>query len=103
MLKGIREAAAAVNGPTATYVVDNRQSNHQWGPFMWAAGSYAEPMQSDEQPESWQAVVPDPSTDREAQSPKARETCAGADSLTVLRFRGPLSRTQAALPTTSAE
>jgi len=63
VLRGIRKAAWRAN-PGATYVVDNRQANHQWGPFMWAAGSYAEPMQSDEQPESWQAVVPDPSTDR---------------------------------------
>jgi hypothetical protein len=63
VLRGIREAAWLAN-PGEAYVVDNRQANHQWGPWMWAAGSYAEPMQSDEQPESWQAVVPDPSTDR---------------------------------------
>jgi hypothetical protein len=45
--------------------VDNRQSNHEWGPWMWVAtGSYAEPLQSDEQPESWHAFTPDMHTAR---------------------------------------
>ncbi len=39
------------------FVVDNRQSNHEWGPWMWMAGSYAEPLQTDEQPESWPAYL----------------------------------------------
>ena len=38
----------------------NRQQNHEWGPWMWTAtGSYAEPLQSDEQPESWHAFTPE--------------------------------------------
>lgn len=45
--------------------VDNRQQNHEWGPWMWVAtGSYAEPLQSDEQPESWVAFTPDLHTAR---------------------------------------
>ena len=45
--------------------VDNRQQNHEWGPWMWVAtGSYAEPLQSDEQPESWTAFTPDLHTAR---------------------------------------
>lgn len=47
-----------------TYVVDNRQENHEWGPWMWVAGSYAEPLQSDENSESWDAMLMDPHTDR---------------------------------------
>jgi len=46
------------------YVVDNRQASHEWSPWMWAAGSYAEPLQSDEQTTSWQAYVQDPHIDR---------------------------------------
>jgi len=57
-------ASAARSGSTVPFAVDSRQANHQWGPWMWAAGSYAEPLQSDEQPESWQEVVPEPKTDR---------------------------------------
>jgi hypothetical protein len=41
------------------YVVDNRQDSHAWGPWMWAAGSYAEPLQGDEQPTSWAAFLRD--------------------------------------------
>ena len=45
--------------------MDNRQQNHEWGPWMWTAtGSYAEPLQSDEQPESWHAFTPDLHTAR---------------------------------------
>jgi len=45
--------------------VDNRQRNHEWGPWMWVAtGTYAEPIQSDEQPESWRAFTPDLHTAR---------------------------------------
>ena len=46
------------------YVVDNRQANHAWSPWMWAAGSYAEPLQSDEQTTSWTAYVQDIHIDR---------------------------------------
>eukprot|EP00698_Gefionella_okellyi_P001369 TRINITY_DN11315_c0_g1_i1.p1 TRINITY_DN11315_c0_g1~~TRINITY_DN11315_c0_g1_i1.p1 ORF type:complete len:1142 (-),score=234.82 TRINITY_DN11315_c0_g1_i1:23-3307(-) len=49
----------------ANFVVDNRQDNHHWGPWMWVAGSYAEPLQSDEEAESWNAYLWDPHTDRE--------------------------------------
>lgn len=57
-------ASAALTGTAVPFSVDNRQANHQWGPWMWAAGSYAEPLQSDEQPESWESVVPEPKADR---------------------------------------
>jgi hypothetical protein len=46
------------------YVVDNRQASHQWSPWMWAVGSYAEPLQSDEQTTSWIAYVQDIHIDR---------------------------------------
>jgi hypothetical protein len=46
------------------YVVDNRQASHSWSPWMWAVGSYAEPLQSDEQTTSWTAYVPDIHIDR---------------------------------------
>lgn len=46
------------------YVVDNRQQSHSWSPWMWAAGSYAEPLQSDEQTTSWTAFLPDIHIDR---------------------------------------
>ena len=42
------------------------QDNHNWGPWMWAAGSYAEPLQGDEGPYSWPAYVWDPHTDRQS-------------------------------------
>jgi hypothetical protein len=50
--------------PLGDYVVDNRQASHDWSPHMWAAGSYAEPLQSDEQTTSWTAYVPDVHIDR---------------------------------------
>lgn len=46
------------------FVVDNRQASHTWSPWMWAAGSYAEPLQSDEQTTSWTAYVQDLHIDR---------------------------------------
>ena len=46
------------------YVVDNRQASHEWSPWMWAAGSYAEPLQSDEQTTSWTAYNQDIHIDR---------------------------------------
>jgi len=46
------------------YAVDNRQASHTWSPWMWAAGSYAEPLQSDEQTTSWTAYTRDPHIDR---------------------------------------
>ena len=46
------------------YVVDNRQASHQWSPWMWAVGSYAEPLQSDEQTTSWLAYLQDIHIDR---------------------------------------
>ncbi len=56
---------AALGGPgREQYVVDNRQLNHAWSPWMWAAGSYAEPLQSDEQTTSWTAFQPDIHIDR---------------------------------------
>lgn len=46
-------------------VVDNRQQSHAWGPWMWAeGGTYAEPLQSDEQPGSWSFYESDLHTDR---------------------------------------
>ena len=46
-------------------VVDNRQSNHAWGAWMWSeGGTYAEPLASDEQPGSWMFYEADLKTDR---------------------------------------
>ena len=46
-------------------VVDNRQANHAAGPWMWAqGGTYAEPLQGDEQPGSWMFYEADLHTDR---------------------------------------
>jgi hypothetical protein len=67
---GWRRVMAALRqygGTTDEFVVDNRQLNHAWGPWMWAAtGSYAEPLQTDEGPYSWNAYLLDPHTDRQS-------------------------------------
>jgi PAN domain len=52
------------NGPSNKFVMDQRQANHAWGPWIWGAGSYAEPLQSDEQPESWAPFSQDLHSDR---------------------------------------
>eukprot|EP00912_Choanoflagellata_sp_UC4_P000813 UC4_evm2s507 len=48
-------------------VMDHRQTNHKWGPWYQPAGSYAEPIAGDENPESYgaagQGAVPTLSTD----------------------------------------
>ena len=62
MLLGVRAQVGAPGQPP--YVVDNRQASHEWSPWMWAAGSYAEPLQSDEQTTSWTAFVQDIHIDR---------------------------------------
>ena len=50
---------------TSSCVVDNRQQNHAWGPWMWVqGGTYAEPLMSDEQPGSWMFYEADLHTDR---------------------------------------
>lgn len=64
VLRNLRAALTQATG--AVPVVDNRQANHAWGPWMWAAGSYAEPLQGDEGPYSWSAFVLDPHTDRQS-------------------------------------
>ena len=61
-LLGVRAQVGAPGLPQ--YVVDNRQASHDWSPWMWAAGSYAEPLQSDEQTTSWTAYVQDIHIDR---------------------------------------
>jgi len=66
---GWRAILAALQQPKACAgrqcVVDNRQANHAWGPWMWAeGGTYAEPLQSDEQPGSWMFYEADLKTDR---------------------------------------
>jgi hypothetical protein len=58
-------------------VVDNRQANHAWGPWMWAqGGTYAEPLMSDEQPGSWMFYEADLKTDRLSAN-RQRETAWG--------------------------
>jgi hypothetical protein len=62
---GMRRIQQAVVAANPLIQVDNRQQNHDWGPWFWAVtGSYAEPIQSDEQPESWAAFTPDLHTAR---------------------------------------
>eukprot|EP00300_Choanocystis_sp_HF-7_P008616 c16008_g1_i1.p1 GENE.c16008_g1_i1~~c16008_g1_i1.p1 ORF type:complete len:999 (-),score=182.04 c16008_g1_i1:1048-4011(-) len=56
ILKGIRTAYPDV-------VMDHRQTNHMWGPWYQLAGSYAEPLASDENPESYGADMPSLHTD----------------------------------------
>ena len=34
-------------------VMDHRQTNHMWGPWYQMAGSYAEPLAGDENPETY--------------------------------------------------
>ena len=56
------EAGAACGGWCH---VDNRQQSHEWGPWMWAlGGTYAEPLASDENPETWPFSEADLHTDR---------------------------------------
>ena len=45
---GWRRVLAALRLQHDGFAIDSRQLNHQWGPWMWAAGSYAEPYMSDE-------------------------------------------------------
>ena len=54
---GWRDILAGLRSGNPELVVDNRQQNHAWGPWMWAAGSYAEPLMSDEQPGSCNIVT----------------------------------------------
>ena len=55
----------ACGGDGTSCVVDNRQQNHKWGPWMWVqGGTYAEPLMSDEQPGSWMFTGADLHTDR---------------------------------------
>lgn len=57
----------AWGGTTDEFVIDNRQLNHEWGPWFWTqTGSYAEPLQSDEGPYSFNAYLLDPHTDRQS-------------------------------------
>ena len=72
---GWRAILAALQQPKACAgrqcVVDNRQANHAWGPWMWAeGGTYAEPLQSDEQPGSWMFYEAGRESDRTASSNK---------------------------------
>jgi hypothetical protein len=72
---GWRAILAALQQPKACAgrqcVVDNRQANHAWGPWMWAeGGTYAEPLQSDEQPGSWMFYEAGREPDRTASSNK---------------------------------
>lgn len=62
MLVETRRAASGPGKPEWT--VDQRQASHTWSPWFWVAGSYAEPLQSDEQTESWTALVQDVHIDR---------------------------------------
>ena len=62
ILTNVRNVLGVAGKPQ--FVVDNRQASHTWSPWMWAAGSYAEPLQSDEQTTSWTAYVQDLHIDR---------------------------------------
>ena len=63
ILAGLHADPTACGGSQC--VVDNRQQNHAWGPWMWVqGGTYAEPLQSDEQPGSWMFYESDLHTDR---------------------------------------
>ena len=62
ILTNVRNVLGVAGKPQ--FVVDNRQASHTWSPWMWAAGSYAEPLQSDEQTTSWEAYVQDLHIDR---------------------------------------
>ena len=61
---GWRAILRGLHAANPELVLDNRQLNHAWGPWMWAAGSYAEPLASDEQPTSWTFFTADLHTDR---------------------------------------
>ena len=58
--------STTTNTSITPYVVDNRQLNHMWSPWMWTAGSYAEPLQTDEGPYSWNAFIQNPHTDHQS-------------------------------------
>ena len=47
-------------------VMDHRQTNHMWGPWYQLAGSYAEPIAGDENPETYGVLMPTLSTDQVA-------------------------------------
>ena len=68
-LRTAKGGKACGGGPfgagASSCVVDNRQQNHAWGPWMWTqGGTYAEPLMSDEQPGSWMFYEADLHTDR---------------------------------------
>jgi hypothetical protein len=66
IMSTVRSLYVASSNDESPYVVDNRQLNHMWSPWMWTAGSYAEPLQTDEGPYSWNAYILDPHTDRQS-------------------------------------
>jgi hypothetical protein len=45
-------------------VMDHRQTNHMWGPWYQLAGSYAEPLAGDENPESYGVAIANLHTDK---------------------------------------
>ena len=47
-------------------VMDHRQTNHRWGPWYQLAGSYAEPIAGDENPESYGVPIASLHTDHVA-------------------------------------
>jgi hypothetical protein len=63
---GWRRVLATLRSSIPNFVMDNRQLNHEWGAWMWVAGSYAEPLMTDENAQTWggQSLLGDPRTDR---------------------------------------
>lgn len=63
---GWRRVLATLRSTIPNFVMDNRQLNHEWGAWMWVAGSYAEPLMTDENAQTWggQSLLGDPRTDR---------------------------------------
>ena len=57
---------AALRGRFPDMVMDHRQTNHMWGPWYQLAGSYAEPIAGDENPETYGVPIASLSTDHVA-------------------------------------
>eukprot|EP00051_Salpingoeca_urceolata_P016581 m.221615 g.221615 ORF g.221615 m.221615 type:complete len:214 (+) comp18720_c0_seq6:166-807(+) len=64
--RGWMEVLAELRSNFPDMVMDHRQTNHLWGPWYQLAGSFAEPIAGDENPESYGVPVPSLHTDHVA-------------------------------------
>jgi hypothetical protein len=72
--RGWHHILALVRAALPDIVMDHRQNSHQYGPWSWLQGSYAEPIQGDENPETYGIIAPSLHTDHVAADDLRRTT-----------------------------